>query len=371
MAGLYVHIPFCRKACHYCNFHFSTSLRLKDELLQALHQEMALREVEGRGITFDTVYFGGGTPSLLSPHELGELLAAIERHYTLGNEPEITLEANPDDLQEEFLHALREIGINRLSIGIQSFRDEDLRSLNRSHDGLQARTCLRLAREAGFASLNADLIYGIPGLDDEALLENVRLLSEAGVDHVSAYALTVEPRTALDHFVRKGKTPAPEEEQTARQFGLLRSALAEKGFVHYEISNWALPGRLSSHNTSYWQGSPYLGFGPSAHSFDGVSRSWNVAHNPRYIESARKGSLNREIEELRPEDHYNEYVMTRLRTHWGCRSEQIAPEFRQHFLQGIRQAEAKGMVCEANGAYTLTEEGKLFADRVASDLFIA
>lgn len=371
MAGIYLHIPFCRKACHYCNFHFSTSLRLKEDLLQALHAEMALRRPEGDGIIFDTIYFGGGTPSLLSPGELGDLLGTIARHYTLADDPEITLEANPDDLEADFLRALRETGINRLSIGIQSFRDEDLLSLNRSHDGRQAEACLRLAREAGFASLNADLIYGIPGLDDEALLENIRKLAEAGVDHVSAYALTVEPRTALDHFVRQGKTAAPEEEQAARQFGLVRSALAEAGFEHYEISNWALPGRLSRHNTSYWQGSPYLGFGPSAHSFDGNARSWNVAHNPRYIESVRLGTPERDVEELRPVDHYNEYVMTRLRTRWGCRPDQVAPEFRQHFLEGIRLAQAKGMVYEADGAYVLTEEGKLFADRVASDLFIA
>lgn len=370
MPGIYLHIPFCRKACHYCNFHFSTSLRLKDELLEALRGEMALRRSEGEDIVFDTIYFGGGTPSLLQAEELGGLLATIRNHYQLADDPEITLEANPDDLEAGFLHALRDAGINRLSIGIQSFREEDLLSLNRSHDSRQAEACLYLAREAGFDSLNADLIYGIPGLDDEALLENVRKLAEAGVDHVSAYALTVEPRTALDHFVRIGKSPAPEEEQTARQFGLLRSALAAEGFEHYEISNWALPGRLSRHNTSYWQGSPYLGLGPSAHSFDGKTRSWNVAHNPRYIEAIRQGSPEREVEELKPEDHYNEYVMTRLRTRWGCRPEDIAPEFQQHFHKGICMAEAKGMVCESGGAYILTEEGKLFADRVASDLFL-
>lgn len=371
MAGLYIHIPFCRKACHYCNFHFSTSLRLKDDLLQALHEEIALREPEGAGIVFETIYFGGGTPSLLSAAELGALMEQIARHYQLGRSTEVTLEANPDDLDERALQSLHAIGINRLSIGIQSFRDEDLRSLNRSHDASQAKACLHQAKHAGFTSLNADLIYGIPGLEDEGLLENVRHLVEAGVDHVSAYALTVEPRTALDHFVRKGTSPAPDEEQTARQFELLRAALHAAGFEHYEISNWALPGRHSRHNTSYWQGSPYLGFGPSAHSFDGVSRSWNVAHNPRYIESIRQGQPERETETLRPEDHYNEYVMTRLRTQWGCLTEDIAPEFRDHFLAGIALAEAKGMVIRENGAFVLSPTGRLFADRVASDLFLS
>lgn len=341
----------------------------KTDLLQALHSEIRARAGEGQGHTVPTIYFGGGTPSILSLEEIADLLALIREEFPTSPDTEITLEANPDDLERSYLAGLREIGIQRLSIGVQSFRDEDLRSMNRSHDAAQARQCLHDARAEGFASLNADLIYGIPGAEDEHLLENIRELLRAEVDHISAYALTVEPRTALDHFVRSGKAPAPSDEQTVRQFQLLREQLLLAGFEHYEISNWARPGRYSRHNISYWQGLPYLGFGPAAHSYDGVRRSWNVANNARYIRAWEECRRDAEEEILQPHDHYNEYVLTRLRTRWGCRPVEMAPEFRAHFLKEIEPYIARGWVRAAEGAFILTDAGEAYADGISAALF--
>ncbi len=369
MPGLYFHIPFCRKACHYCNFHFSTSLQLRVDFLAALHQEIILRKDETRGQQSDTIYFGGGTPSLLSSEEIRSILDLIRLLYNIGPNPEITLEANPDDLTLDYLMALKSIGINRLSIGIQSFQESDLQFMNRNHDATQARSALNLARSIGFSSINADLIYGTPGMTDEAFLQNIRELVNAGVDHISAYALTVEPKTALAHFVKTGTAPAPDDDQSALQFQLLKRTLAEAGFDHYEISNWALPGRYSRHNTSYWQGVPYIGFGPSAHSFDGISRSWNVAHNPNYIKALLEGQLPSEKEILSATDHYNEYVLTRLRTTWGCIPTTLAEPYRTYFVAAIDPFIQEGMVIEQEGCFTLTEAGQLYADRISSSLF--
>lgn len=369
MPGIYLHVPFCRKACHYCNFHFSTSLQLKEEFLVALKEEIILRRDEAKGEPTDTIYFGGGTPSLLSPEELQSILNLIRNHYTIGPDPEITLEANPDDLTMDYLLALKNIGINRLSIGIQSFQESDLRLMNRNHDATQGRVALALARSAGFTSMNADLIYGTPGLTDEAFLQNIQELIEAGVDHISAYALTVEPKTALAHQVKTGTVPAPDDDQTALQFQLLKRTLAQAGFEHYEISNWARPGCYSRHNTSYWQGIPYLGFGPSAHSFDGLARSWNVAHNPKYIQALHEGRLPIEKEILSPTDQYNEYVLTRLRTQWGCRPDTLEQPYRHYFLAAIEPFLEEGMIIEVDGRYTLTDAGQLYADRISASLF--
>ncbi len=370
MAGIYLHIPFCRKACHYCNFHFSTSLRQRNDLLEALRREIHMREEEGRNLQMETVYLGGGTPSVLEGPEIGDLIRRISEYYNMVDGSEITLEANPDDLNAAYMDALLAAGVNRLSIGIQSFHEEDLVFMNRSHTGQQAKNCLVEATRAGFRSLSADLIYGVPGMKDDHLLENAALLSGAGVDHVSAYALTVEPRTALDHFVRTGKVSPPDDEQAARQYHLLKQALAAAGFQQYEISNWALPGRFSRHNTAYWQGRPYLGFGPSAHSFDGARRSWNVAHNPRYIAGIMAGTRDFEQEWLTPVQRHNEYLMTGLRTRWGVRPDAMDPRGREAFLAGVVKYVERGWIRQDAGAWVLSDQGQFFADGIAADLFL-
>ncbi|MEZ5033207.1 MAG: radical SAM family heme chaperone HemW [Saprospiraceae bacterium] len=369
MAGIYLHIPFCRKACHYCNFHFSTSLGLKDDLLSALQLELIARREDWSTTSFSTIYFGGGTPSVLSADELSTLLSLLHDQYSISKDAEVTLEANPDDLNAAYLDNLLNIGINRLSIGIQSFANEDLAYMNRSHDAQQALASLQLARTTGFQSLNADLIYGTPGMSDDAFLNNIATMVEARVDHLSAYALTVEPKTALAHFVKTGTSPAPNDEQTVRQFALLRHTLAEAGYDHYEISNWSLPGRHSRHNTSYWQGQPYLGLGPAAHSFDGQTRSWNVANNPAYIRGLREGHPVREVETLSAADQYNEYVLTRLRTKWGCRLEDLSRDDQQFFLSAVEQFLTNGWVRGQDGIFTLTEAGMDFADHISAELF--
>ncbi|MCF8238038.1 MAG: radical SAM family heme chaperone HemW [Saprospiraceae bacterium] len=369
MAGIYLHIPFCRKACHYCNFHFSTSLRLKDDLLAALHQEIIARKTELSEVVFSTIYFGGGTPSILTADELDHLLQILRNHYPITSDPEITLEANPDDLTEDYLEQLQSIGINRLSIGVQSFSPTDLAYMNRSHDAQQAITSLRWAKKIGFHSLNADLIYGTPGMTDATFLENIKTMVDAGVDHISAYALTVEPKTALAHFVKSGSSPAPDDEQTVRQFALLRQTLAQAGFDHYEISNWSLPGRESKHNTSYWQGEPYLGFGPAAHSYDGQTRSWNVANNPAYIKALQEGRMGREMEVLSPSEKFNEYVLTRLRTKWGCRMADLSSADQSYFKDAVVPFLEKGWVYERGDTFLLTEAGMDFADHISAELF--
>ncbi len=369
MAGIYLHIPFCRKACHYCNFHFSTSLQLKADLLQALYLEIVSRKDELKLDEISTIYLGGGTPSVLTGDELSSILDLIRLHYPVSENAEITLEANPDDLHEDYMNELLAVGINRLSIGIQSFSPTDLAYMNRSHDANQAIVSLQLAKKAGFDSLNADLIYGTPGMTDETFQKNILRMIDAGVDHLSAYALTVEPKTALAHFVKSGTSPAPDDEQTVRQFALLRHILKDAGYDHYEISNWSLPGRHSRHNTSYWQGEPYLGFGPAAHSYDGKTRSWNVANNPKYIVGMNTGMPDREVEVLSEKERYNEYVLTRLRTKWGCSMADLSQDDQTHFLNEVAPFLSKGWVLGKEEVYTLTEAGLDFADHISSELF--
>ena len=289
MAGIYFHIPFCKQACHYCNFHFSTSLRYKEEMVQAMLRELEARRLYLPDEPLDSIYFGGGTPSLLSEGELMAFFEAVNRYFRLSPKAEITLEANPDDLKPETLAALGRSPVNRLSIGIQSFAEEDLRFFNRAHDAHEARRCLDNARAAGFGDLTIDLIYGAPTTSHAQWAENLEIAFSYQIPHLSCYALTVEPRTALDHFIKKGKAPAVDEEQAARQFGYLVEATQAAGYEQYEISNFALPGRYAVHNSNYWTGAPYLGIGPSAHSFDGESRQWNVANNAKYLKAVGSG----------------------------------------------------------------------------------
>ena len=372
VAGLYLHIPFCRKACSYCNFHFSTARQGHQEMVNAIAEEIALRSEEMLAGPWETVYFGGGTPSLLSPKQVTQLLdaAAAVRPIALG--AEITLEANPDDLSEEVLEAFAKTQVNRLSIGVQSFRESDLRYMNRAHSAQQALACIARAQSVGFEELTIDLIYGTPELDDAAWRDNLQRAIDFGVPHLSAYALTVEPKTALAHQIKAGTALPVDEEQAARQMEILVETLGAAGYEHYEVSNFALPGRRAQHNSNYWLGKPYLGVGPSAHSFDGDrTRSWNVANNARYVNALAAGQLPVEREELSPQERYHELVLTRLRTVWGVPLREVeALGFARHFLREVAPLIEQGLVSDAAGVYTLTPAGKMVADGVSVALFV-
>jgi len=373
-AGIYIHIPFCRQACNYCNFHFSTSLKYKDDLLAALKQELALRKdyLQGREIT--TIYIGGGTPSLLNADEINELFDAICLHYPVNKLAEFTLEANPDDLNTQYLRSLRHTTVDRLSIGVQSFRDEDLLFMNRAHNAQQADYAIKAAQDAGISNLSIDLIYGTPGLTDAAWKENldkVRLLS---IPHFSAYALTVEEKTALHHAIKTKKVRPIDAEQAAGQFELMADFAAQNGYDHYEISNLGRPGMHAVHNTNYWKGVHYLGIGPAAHSFNGTSRRWNVANNALYIKGIAEKQPASEEELLTPIQHLNEYIMTSLRTMWGCDLDRVSAEWHGDYTRTIeKNAERdidRGLLMKKENTLLLTASGKLFADRIAADLFV-
>ncbi len=373
MAGIYLHIPFCKQACYYCNFHFSTSLSQQPALVQQLLREIDLQRNYLSGAPVSSIYFGGGTPSMLPQADIELLLSKLRDTFPVNPDAEITLEANPDDLTPEKLDALRTAGINRLSIGIQSFHEPDLRWMNRAHDSQQALQCIINAKAAGFNNLTIDLIYGGPTLTDEGWAANVQQAIDLGVQHLSCYALTVEPGTALDQFIRKKKVAAVDSDKAARHFEQLMQWTAKAGYEHYEISNFALPGWHSRHNSSYWQGQPYLGLGPSAHSFNGVSRQWNIANNALYIKSLEQDKVPFELEELTPVMMLNEYIMTTLRTSQGCIlpvvEERFGTDKRDTLLQLSRTFIDKGWMVLRNDNLVLTPEGRLFADGIASDLF--
>ena len=373
MAGIYIHIPFCRQACHYCNFHFSTSLKLQNDFTAALLKEITIRREYIGTEQVNTIYFGGGTPSLMPAAQLGAVMEMLHKTYSISHEAEVTFEANPDDLTTERLVELRRIGMNRLSIGIQSFFEEDLRWMNRAHNAEQARQCIDLAQDAGFGNMSIDLIYGGPTLTDERWLENLGTAVDSGVTHLSCYALTVEPGTALAHLTRKKQVKPVEQEDQARQFLLMSDFLQSNGYEHYEISNFAVPGNRSRHNRSYWSGDTYLGLGPSAHSFNGTSRQWNVSNNSLYIQSLSSGSLNFEEEQLTEVQRLNEYVMTALRTMEGIDLHEIASRFGKVHAEETNITAAKfkerGWLQNIADRLILTREGKLFADGIAAELF--
>ncbi len=374
MAGIYLHIPFCKQACNYCNFHFSTSLRQKEDMLAALALEMELRQDYLQQQEIRTVYWGGGTPSLLSSSELMQLWDKMTRCFNLDNPEEVTLEANPDNLSPAYLKALAHTPVNRLSIGIQSFREEDLRYMNRAHTAQEADYAVKAAQDAGFENISIDLIYGTPTMNDRQWKENIQYALGLGVPHISSYALTVEPRTALAHAIEKGKTVEPGNEQAAAQFEILMDALAGGGYDHYEISNFALPGRYAQHNTNYWRGAHYIGLGPSAHSFDGGSRQWNIANNALYLRQVLTDrDIPAEREQLSFEDRLNEYLMTSLRTMWGIDLEVLARDFGSDVAAEIPEHSAeyleKGQMIRQDKHLVLTPAGKLLADRIASELF--
>jgi len=372
MAGIYVHIPFCRQACYYCDFHFSTSLKKRSEMILALMKEMSLRKEEVKE-PVETIYFGGGTPSILTNDEIEMLLDRIYELFDVAESPEITLEANPDDLMPERIVELASSRINRLSIGIQSFYDEDLRMMNRAHNADEAWICLETATNY-FDNISIDLIYGIPGMSLERWQSNIQKALSTGISHISSYALTVEPKTALFKLISKGSIPAPDDAVAHEHFMKLVETLEHYGFIHYELSNFGKPGCFSKNNSAYWQGKKYLGIGPSAHSFDGTSRSWNIANNALYIKNIDEGILPRELEELSLNDRYNEYIMTGLRTVWGVSLERVGNDFGREYLnyllENVQVFLQNGQLIIEEDVLKTTLKGKFFCDGIASDLFM-
>ncbi len=376
MSGIYLHIPFCKQKCHYCNFYSLASFKYRHVFTDALVREMQLRSnyLEDKHIL--TVYFGGGTPSLLTMEEINRIMEEITRLFDLDDAAEITLEANPDDLTPGYLKALKNnTPVNRLSIGVQSFFDDDLLYLHRVHNGRLARQAVETARKAGFDNMTIDLIYGIPTLTEEKWLRNLNLFFQYGIPHLSSYALTVEPQTALEKLIEKQKLTGTDEDQGIRHFEILLEQTAAHGFVQYEISNFARPGFYSKHNSAYWLGGHYLGLGPSAHSFNGFSRQWNVKNMKQYIGSETVEQVVLEKEVLTESQRYNEYVLTALRTSWGCDTEHIrngfGKKYEHHFLQNVAPFLREGKVEKKGNVYVLTPAGKLFADGIAAALFVA
>ncbi len=372
MAGIYIHIPFCRQACHYCNFYFTTSPARRDELVDAIIREIELTRDYLSGEEIETIYYGGGTPTMLRTDQLRQITEAIYRAHPRVRLQELTIEANPDDLTAERvaeLAALRSIGLDRLSIGVQSFHEADLIYMNRAHNAQEAVAAIHRVQEAGFQNLTIDLIYGTPTMSDEAWRSNIRQAFALGIPHISSYALTVEPKTYLDKNISTGRAVPVDEAQSARQFDILMEEMAAHGYDQYEISNFALPGHHAIHNTNYWRGKKYLGLGPSAHSYDGSSRRWNVANNNTYIKSIGEGKLPYEIEHLTAAQRANEYIMTSLRTMWGC--DLTRPEvaaFRDQILRSLSDVAAEHYRLEGD-VLRLTQAGRHYADRIASDLF--
>lgn len=373
MSGIYIHIPFCKQACHYCDFHFSTSLKKKDEMVLALAKEIALRKKEFKDEIVETIYFGGGTPSILSTDDIRYLIDAVYADYNVIENPEITVEANPDDLSEERIVGLSENKVNRLSIGIQSFFEDDLKLMNRAHNSAEAKKCLETAVRY-FDNISIDLIYGVPGMSNEKWLQNVETALSFNVPHISSYALTVEPKTALHTFIQKGIIPQPDDEVAQEHFHLLVEKLEENDFIHYELSNFGKENYFSKNNSSYWLGKKYIGIGPSAHSYDGISRSWNVSNNTHYIKFLAENRLPSETETLTLTDRYNEYIMTGLRTIWGVSLERIEKEFGPTYLDYLNQQSAKyiedHLLFVDENILRTTKSGKFLSDGIASDLFL-
>ena len=421
MSGIYIHIPFCKSKCGYCGFYSLPSLKLKERFLEALKEEIVGRRdylasegmsyrpqqpidtlalkarydmgckgsvsMPSEASTIHTLYFGGGTPSLLSIDEIGDILHLIKDTYTVAENAEITLEANPDTLSPEYLEGLRRLGVNRLSIGIQSFFDDDLQYLGRRHDAHHARQCLDWAKQAGFSNISIDLIYGLPTSNAEQWNKNLDVFFAYDLPHLSAYALTLEPNSILTKQIELGKARPISDDDALRDYGILCQRTKENGFLHYEISNFCRRGMHSKHNASYWFGTPYIGFGPSAHSYDGTSRQWNVSSVEKYIDTRRETARLRdqkvpcpevpcpasEKEQLSPEQCYDEYVMLRLRTHWGIDLKWLKREMGERFSSYCEQHAqpliAQGRLSQTREFLYLTDEQMLFADGVAEELF--
>lgn len=376
MAGIYFHIPFCHHKCSYCNFYSIASKKWLDQIAEALLKELVLRRDELGG-TVETIYFGGGTPSLLTAVEVESLLQAVYDNFRVAKKAEITFEANPDDLSEDYLNALKRIGVNRISIGIQSFQQNDLAYLERRHHSEMIPGVLQRIFQTGFEQVNADIIYGIPGQTEEHLRENIQSLVSYPLDHISAYALTVEQGTALNNQIQKGKKAGVRDEVAAEHFLFVSEQLQSLGFEHYEISNYALPNHYAKHNTNYWFQKPYLGIGPAAHSFNGVKRRWNKASVHHYIHGLEKNTLDYEEETLNQIQQFNEFIMLRIRTQWGVDMQALAERFswRWHndLIKQLKQLHKPDLITynRKENRIKLSQKGFLYADGLASELFRA
>ena len=373
MAGVYIHIPFCKQACFYCDFHFSTNQSVKEELIEAIARELSLQKDYLQGEPIETIYFGGGTPSLLTKKDLEAILHSVHKNYSIAELPEVTLEANPDDLNEEKIVALKEAGINRISLGVQSFDNTILKFLNRAHTGEDALASIELLRKHGINNLSIDLIHSIPGQDDLMLSKNLEKILAIAPAHISVYSLTIEEKTVFGKRASRGFLSPIDEAQSAGQFEIAMDTLIDHGYQHYEISNFCLPGFASKHNSSYWQQKKYLGVGPSAHSFDGESRQFNVSNNHHYVKSLSQEKIPFEKETLKLENKINEYIFTSLRTSRGCSLAFLKSNYgyeldsiRPAYLQSITEL---GYVTITNQLLVLTRKGKLLADKIAADLF--
>lgn len=374
MAGIYIHIPFCKQACYYCDFHFSTNQEIQSELVKAIATELKLQADYLGKEKVQTIYFGGGTPSLLNNNELAYLLEVIRSKFQVDASSEITLEANPDDLTPSKLHEIAQAGVNRLSIGIQSFHPDILTFLNRAHDSVAAVTSFQEARKAGFKNITIDLIYAIPGETIEQWKEDIRKALELNPDHVSCYSLTIEEKTVFGKRFSTGKLKATEDDVAATHLEILMEELEQAGYEHYEVSNFSKPGFRSKHNSNYWNQVKYLGVGPSAHSYDGHSRQFNISNNHLYLKSIQKGVVPFEREQLSKENRINEYILTSLRTSWGTNLKKMKDDFGFDMLRENRvylsTIIGNGWAILESDVLRLTRKGKLLADKISSDLFV-
>lgn len=373
MSGIYIHIPFCKQACHYCDFHFSTSFKYKDEMIKALHNEILIRKDELKNERIESIYFGGGTPSLLSTSDINSLILSVCDNYNVSEPIEVTLEANPDDLTERKIIELSNSRVNRLSIGVQSFFKQDLVLMNRSHTDEQAIECVELASKY-FDNISVDLIYGIPGLDNSRWKQNIDILLSYNISHISAYALTVEPKTALKKYIDKGIIDDVDDRQSQEQFYILLEILEANKYENYELSNFALDKLYSVNNSAYWQGKKYLGIGPSAHSFNGDSRFWNVKNNLKYINSINKNILPLTKESLTKNDKFNEIIMCGLRTNCGVSLIKIDIDFgssyKNQLIKNSQKYINKNLLFIKNDFLYISRKGKFLSDGIASDLFM-
>jgi len=375
LAGIYIHIPFCRQACHYCDFHFSTNLTRMPEMVKAICKELDLQKDYLQGDVVDSIYFGGGTPSLLGQADVEKFLSVVYHLFPVKDGAEITLEANPDDLSAQKLAELKTAGINRLSIGIQSFADQHLQWMNRLHTAEESFMCIQNARKAGFDNISIDLIYAVPATAHKTWEKDLATAVDLKPEHISAYCLTIEESTAFGNWVKKGKMQDIDEEYAAQQFEILMETLTAAGYQQYEISNFCLPGYHSRHNSNYWKKGKYLGIGPSAHSYDGESRQFNVTNNTKYLNALAENRLQHIYEMLEPHDQVNEYIMTSLRTQWGCDLNKLKTDFEFDLLSANEKyindellQQKRAIIAE--GHLMLTNAGKLLADKIASDLFL-
>ncbi|NQU53372.1 MAG: radical SAM family heme chaperone HemW [Bacteroidetes bacterium] len=374
MSGIYIHIPFCRQKCYYCDFYKTVNTSLTDKFLSALKKEVQQRKNYLGNEPIETIYFGGGTPSVLKENELQDILSFLNQEFKVLPNVEITFEANPDDLSESYLKGIYNAGVNRLSIGIQSFQDEYLKKMNRRHNAKQAVESIENAVKIGIKNISADLIYGLPNLTDNDWKASLNQVFQLPVQHLSAYHLTYHEGTAFYTWLKKGTLKELKEADSISQFNLLVEATKKNGFQQYEISNFAKEEMYSKHNTSYWMGKKYLGLGPSAHSFNGDSRRWNVSHVESYIKALDKNQSYFEEEILGANEKYNEYILTRIRTIWGVSINYIQSNFGEekatHFLKNIEKYKGTELLIHKNDIFTLSRKGLFISDEIMADLMI-